>query len=200
MSTARRTRDIKRRLEYVYRLFAAGYKCRTGTSALTPAGGGFSMEAHMETGSVVHIKDLFFELVQDTSLMSNKENGGYRPHYLCIPDQKAEGIFWAVPISSRVEKYRTIAAQKTARFGRCDTIVIDLFCGREAAYLIQNAFPVTERFLDHPHTVQGVPVRIGPTLQKEIGSKLRRVLSIYRRTGGALFTDVDKIMKVLMKH
>lgn len=151
----------------------------------------------MEIGSVVHIKDSFFELVQDPSMMSNKENGGYRPHYLCIRDPKDPEILWAIPISSRIEKYRAIAEQKIARFGRCDTIALATFCGRECAYLIQNAFPVTEQFVDHVHTVQGIPVQIGPTLQKEIEAKLRRVLSVYKRTKGLLFTDVDKVMGAL---
>ncbi len=151
----------------------------------------------MEIGSVVHIKDSFFELVKDPSMMSNKEDGGYRPHYLCIRDPKERDIFWAVPISSKVEKYQAIVKQKIARFGRCDTITIATFCGRPCAYLIQNAFPITEQYVDHVHTVQGVPVQIGPTLQKEIESNLRRVLSIYQRTGGLLFTNVNKVMAVL---
>lgn len=90
----------------------------------------------MKIGSVVHIKDCFFDLVQDPHIMSNKEDGGYRPHYLCIRDQKREDVFWAVPISSKVEKYRAIIARKKTRSGRCDTIVIAPFCGRDRAYLI----------------------------------------------------------------
>jgi hypothetical protein len=35
-------------------------------------------------GYSYHIKDEFFELVQDDRLMSNKEYGKYRPHYYAI--------------------------------------------------------------------------------------------------------------------
>ena len=36
-------------------------------------------------GYSYHIKDEFFNLVQDKYLMSNKEQGNYRPHYYAIP-------------------------------------------------------------------------------------------------------------------
>mgnify|MGYP000215422987 len=35
-------------------------------------------------GYSYHIKDEFFDLVQDKYLMSNKEQGNYRPHYYAI--------------------------------------------------------------------------------------------------------------------
>lgn len=63
--------------------------------------------------------------------------------------------------------------------------------------LIQNAFPITEQFIDHLHIEQGGPVQISQTLEQEIRSKLYRVLSVHRRTGGILFTDVERVMKVL---
>ena len=160
--------------------------------------GRFFWEALMQAGDVVHIKDSFFELMQDNALMSNKENGGYRPHFLCIQDPVHPEIFWAVPLSSRVQKYREIAAKKEARYGRCDTIVIAPFCGRDCAYLIQNAFPITEIFIDHHHTVGGVPVHIGKSLRQEIERKLRRVLAVNRNRKGLLFPDVEAILEKLV--
>ena len=35
-------------------------------------------------GYSYHIKDEFFDLVNDRYLMSNKENGNYRPHFYAI--------------------------------------------------------------------------------------------------------------------
>lgn len=151
----------------------------------------------MEVGSIVHIQNRFFDLVKDPSMMPNKGNGGYRPHYLCIRDSQKADIFWAIPISSKADKYRAIMEQKKALYGRCDTIVVASFCGRDCAYLIQNAFPITEQFVDHFHTVKGVPVQIGLDLEQELRSKLHKVLSVYRRTGGLLFTNVEQVMKVL---
>lgn len=39
-------------------------------------------------GYSYHIKNEFFDMIQDNSLMSNKENGNYRPHFYAIQDKK----------------------------------------------------------------------------------------------------------------
>jgi len=38
----------------------------------------------IKQGYSYHIKDEYFELVQDKKLMSNKENGSYRPNFYAI--------------------------------------------------------------------------------------------------------------------
>ena len=40
-------------------------------------------------GYFYHISDSYFELANEGTLMSNYENGGYRPHYLAIRDSVA---------------------------------------------------------------------------------------------------------------
>ena len=40
---------------------------------------------------------------------------------------------------------------KGKKYGRCNTIVIGKFAGKENAYLIQNAFPIIGKYLDHIH-------------------------------------------------
>lgn len=59
-------------------------------------------------GYSYHIKDEFFDKVQDKYLMSNKENGNYRPHFLAIQDNKNKELYWMIPISSQVDKYKVI--------------------------------------------------------------------------------------------
>ncbi len=98
-------------------------------------------------GYSYHIKDEFFCLVDDKYLMSNKEQGNYRPHYYAIQDKKNPKLYWMIPISSQAEKYKEIIEKKKKRYGRCNTIVIGLFAGKENAFLIQNAFPVIEKYL-----------------------------------------------------
>ena len=41
----------------------------------------------IQQGYSYHIKNEFFDLVQDKYLMSNKEQGNYRPHYYAIQEQ-----------------------------------------------------------------------------------------------------------------
>ena len=62
----------------------------------------------IQQGYSYHIKDEFFDVVQDKYLMSNKENGNYRPHFYAIQDKKNHDLYWMIPISSQVEKYKGI--------------------------------------------------------------------------------------------
>ena len=56
----------------------------------------------IETGYLYHIKDEFFDVVNDENLMSNHECGKKRPTYFTIKDKE---ILWFIPLSSKVEKY-----------------------------------------------------------------------------------------------
>ena len=60
-----------------------------------------------QEGYVYHIKDEYFEKVQDSNLMQNKEGGTYRPTFYCLRDNKTS-LLWMVPLSSRVEKFKAI--------------------------------------------------------------------------------------------
>ncbi len=51
------------------------------------------------------IKDKFFEDMEDPYLKGNK--AGNRPHYYCLEDTNT-GIYWMIPLSSRIDKYRKI--------------------------------------------------------------------------------------------
>lgn len=64
------------------------------------------MEFDIIQGYSYHIKDEFFNIVNDKALMSNKENHHYRPHYYAVKDKKSDNILWMIPISSKTEKYK----------------------------------------------------------------------------------------------
>ena len=55
------------------------------------------------------IKDKFFEDMPDPYLKGNK--AGNRPHYYCFEDTST-GIYWMIPLSSRIDKYRRIMEKK----------------------------------------------------------------------------------------
>ena len=63
----------------------------------------------IETGYLYHIKDEFFEMVNDDSLMENHEMGKKRPTYFTIRDGN---ILWFIPLSSKVDKYKRIVEKK----------------------------------------------------------------------------------------
>ncbi len=153
----------------------------------------------IKQGYSYHIKEIFFTEMQNSSFMSNKENGHYRPHYYAIEDQNNCGIFWMIPISSKVEKYKQIINSKIEKYGKCSTIVIGKFAGNDNVFLIQNAFPIKSIYLDHIHTIKGLPITIHKKLEKELRNKLREVLALKKRGINLFYTDVDKILEAITK-
>lgn len=149
----------------------------------------------IKQGYSYHIKDEFFELIQDKYLMSNKEDGNYRPHFLAIQDSKNKNIYWMIPISSQVEKYKIIIEKKKRKYGKCNTIVIGKFAGKENAFLIQNAFPVLAKYFDHVHTIENKPIAIHKKLDRELVINLKEVLAMYRKGIRLIFPNIEEIQK-----
>ena len=55
------------------------------------------------------IKDSFFDDMNEPYLKGNKE--GNRPHYYCFEDS-VMGLYWMIPLSSRIDKYKKIVDNK----------------------------------------------------------------------------------------
>lgn len=55
----------------------------------------------VKTGYIYHIKDSFFDKINDKGLMINHENGRSRPIYFTI---KEKDILWFIPLSSKISK------------------------------------------------------------------------------------------------
>ncbi|MCM1212461.1 MAG: hypothetical protein NC318_12755 [Blautia sp.] len=147
----------------------------------------------IQQGYSYHIKDEFFNMVQDKYLMSNKENGSYRPHFYAIQDKKNQELYWMIPISSQVEKYKVIVEKKKRKYGKCNTIIIGKFAGKENAFLIQNAFPVIAKFFDHIHTVENKPVIVHKGLHRTLAENLMEVLALYNHGINLIYVDIAKI-------
>lgn len=154
----------------------------------------------IKQGYSYHIKDEFFDMVQDKYLMSNKEKENYRPHFLAIQDSKNDKLYWMIPISSQVEKYKSIIEKKIRRYGKCNTIIIGKFAGKENAFLIQNAFPIIDKYFDHVHTIENKPVAIHKKLDRELIINLREVLAMYKRGIHLIFPDIERIQELMEKE
>ena len=71
------------------------------------------------------------------------------------------------------EKFRTIHDKQVQKYGRCLTIVLGEFDGREAAFLLQNMFPVKE-YSFHPPRGQHQHETIPPASRKRKNGCLSR--------------------------
>lgn len=154
----------------------------------------------ISTGFYYHISDTYFSDVNEPFLMSNKENGGYRPHYLAIQDANNSNIYWMVPVSSKYDKYKKIHDQQVQKYKKCTKIVLGKCAGWDAAYLIQNAFPITTDYFDHIHTSHGQPLKMHASTGKLVEQSLALSLNLHKRGINLFFADIDKLYKLMENH
>lgn len=155
---------------------------------------------NVSVGKIYHLKDSFFSLVSDDKLMANKENGNYRPHFFFIADPETVGIYWAIPQSSRVDKYRKLIRDKIAKYGKCNTIIIDRVNGRESVFLIQNMFPIIEKYVDHEHIIAGRPSFVHKKLAEQVKESAEEVLLLHRKGKHIVFPDIDRIYNLMREE
>lgn len=144
------------------------------------------------------IKDQFFKDMNDMYLKGNKEAN--RPHYYCFKEEKV-GLYWMIPLSSKVEKYKRIMNQKIERKKPCDIIhIIKLDNGKESAFLIQDMFPITEKYIERKYTIANNHLTVTSEHSAiEIEKKAKKVMNMLKK--GIKFTptqpDILKIMNKL---
>lgn len=134
------------------------------------------------------IKDKFFEDVEDPYLKGNKD--GNRPHYYCFEDSEAE-IFWMIPLSSKISKYKKIVEKKEKEGKPCDIIhIVKLDDNRESAFLIQDMFPVTSEYIEREYTISGNHLMVtSEHVVKTINQKAKKVLKMLKK--GVKFTPTQ---------
>lgn len=147
----------------------------------------------IETGYLYHIKEEFFDVVKDENLMTNHERGKKRSTYFTIKDND---ILWSIPLSSKVDKYQKIIDKKIEKYGFCNTIFIRKILEEDSVILFQNAFPTLEKYIDHVHTFNGAPAKVGSLLKNEILNNFKNLLKLKNRGYNIFFADIDKIKKM----
>ena len=151
----------------------------------------------VQTGSLYHIKDDFFDIVNDDNLMQNHEKGKKRPTYFTIKDND---ILWFIPISSKIDKYKKIIDKKIEKYGFCNTILIEKIFDEESAILLQNAFPTLEKYIDHVHTIDGKPARVPEKLEQIIYDNFKELMKLNTRGIKVFFTDIDKMKEQMLEE
>ena len=151
----------------------------------------------VKTGYIYHIKDEFFDKINDKGLMINHENGRARPTYFTIKDKD---ILWFIPLSSKVSKYQPIIDKKVKKYGDCRSIMIREIAEKKSVILLQNAFPTLEKYIDHPHTINGAPARVADNLKDEILQNFNSLLALKKQGINLFFTDIDKIKEMMCEE
>lgn len=162
------------------------------------------MQLEIDTGCFYFVKDCFFDFVGDEELMKNKENGNKRPCYYCLKSKEDAEIMWFIPISTKVDKYIKVYNNKMMRQIEkkrkifVDTIAFGYIANNYNAFLTQNMFPVTNKFIEKQYIKNKVKIRISHELQVEIREKAIKVLKLYKHgMKNIIFPDIDSILKKL---
>lgn len=148
----------------------------------------------MNAGHFYFIKEEFFDDFSEPLLMKNREEtnnkSGKRPCYYAFKDSKAD-LFWMIPISSKVEKYKAQYLKKMKINNRCDTIAFGNVLGHEKAFLIQNMFPIIEDYIDAEYFDRNSQaVRVEGNFEKSLLKKARKVLMLERQGIKLIFPDI----------
>lgn len=159
----------------------------------------------IDIGCFYFIKDSFFDVIDDSELMQNKESGNKRPCYYCFKSKEYPNIIWFIPVSTKIDKYQKIynnKLQKQIDLGKkpsVDTIVFGNVADTYSAFLIQNMFPVTPNYIESQYIKNKVAIRLSNKLQKEIIYKATKVLNLYNQgMKNIVFPDIDTILKKLL--
>jgi len=155
----------------------------------------------LNQGSFYFLNDKYYEIFDDKYLMPNKSKKHGRPCFYSFNDPNYKSIFWMIPISSKVKKYKDIYNTKMKKYGVCDTIFFCDVLGHTRAFLIQNMCPVTIKYVNNIYIdyKSQLPVRINKSFERAIIKKAKKVLALYNKGYNLIFPDVKLILKELLK-
>lgn len=153
----------------------------------------------IKEGYVYHIKESYFEIVKDDKLMRNHEGNSTRPNYFCLKIDNSD-IMWFIPMSSKIDKYKTIIEDKVKKYKKCDTIVIGNYRGREHAFLLQNMFPIITKYIDHIDTVNGKALQVPSETRRIIIDKVNKIFRLKENGINLIFPNVDRIKAILQEE
>ncbi|MCX6055092.1 MAG: hypothetical protein NTZ74_09305 [Chloroflexi bacterium] len=155
-------------------------------------------------GHLFFLSQKYFDNFDDGSMATNKKtaNGKLhgRPYFYVFLDE-ATGLFWMIPISSKLVKYKTIFQHKMEKYRQCYTLAFGYVLGEERAFLIQNMCPATQEYIEAEYIdkAQNAPVVLDPVFEKELILIAMSAISMVRRGKLSLFTDVLEIERKLLE-
>ena len=142
----------------------------------------------------------FFDVFKGYKLMDNKENGNKRPCYFCFNDPENEKIIWFVPISSKVDKYKTIYENKKKNRKKVYNFVFGKVLGKEKAFLIQNIFPTTEVYIESKYQNDSKDVEIAESLKNEIIKTAMNTIILAKKGVHIPFYNIIEMKNILLKN
>lgn len=99
-----------------------------------------------------------------------------------------------------MDKYKLQYQKSIDKYGICDNISFGYVLGEKCAFLPQNLFPITEKYINNIYIDKNTsqPITISPNLMAELNKKTRKKIR-YNQSGKILgMTNIVKIYNELM--
>lgn len=143
------------------------------------------------------IKDDYFSNFKSQFWTDNKcEN---RPNYCTFKDP--QNIIWFIPLSSQVEAYQKKIEKDEKTHGSCLFYHIGKINGVNRVFLIGNMFPVSEKYIKKPYTINGIHYVVGnKELIKQVHKKATKYLALITQRKLKSNTDILEIKNILSKQ
>ena len=148
----------------------------------------------MNRGELCFIEDVFYEKYKNYGLLVNKESlDGEKHRRPCCYSFKLENdesnILWMIPVS--MDKY-----------GLCDNISFGYILGRPVAFLPQNLFTVTEKYISGLYFDKNtnLPIKIPNDLCAELNAKARKKVRYNQKGKPFGMSDVITIYDELVNE
>lgn len=146
----------------------------------------------LNTNYIYEVSDLFY-----LNLIKNKLDYFTEETRFILISEK--DFIWLIPISSDVKKYRKEISKKIKTFGACQTILIKEIANKEYAILLQQAFPILEKYLKkEPCKEKGKPFRVPIKVKREVLIAFRYLLLLRKRGNNLFYTDIDFLKYILV--
>lgn len=135
------------------------------------------------------IKDSYYEDFPDPYLKGNKEEK--RPQYFIFEGKNSE-ILWFVPLSSQIEKFERLICKKEAEGKPCDVVHICKIGSRKQAFVIQDMFPITKKYIKDEYKINNIPYKLVNKKDiKIIEKKANKILSLHEKGIKLMNTQPD---------
>lgn len=116
----------------------------------------------------------------DAKILRNSINSD-RPYF--ITHIETCGIYWGVPISSRIPKYKVHYDKIIQKYGKCYTICFEHVLGYKKAFLIQNMIPLTSTYFKTQYVDYNYnPITLSQKSQNNIISNVNNVFTLLEKT------------------
>lgn len=159
----------------------------------------------MEQGRLYFVKEEYYDKYGQFGLMYNKENVDGTEHNrpCCYLFKYSESnILWMIPLSTKIDKYEKEFDNSIKKYGICDNISFGYVLGKKCAFLLQNMFPITDKYIlnMYMNPLTGKPVQVDGKLMKELNRKARKKIRFNMNGKKLGMSDIVGILDKLEKE